>query len=119
GPLVSRVLDSLVCYGRCVFLAPSTTAAIHGRVVPMATHALTGGCFAMLGVGAAFGRVLTSDDERTGSPHVVVLSYELWRREYGRRASAMGDTMDIEGTKYTVVGVAARGFDGLLVGYPA
>jgi predicted permease len=118
SPMVSLIRDDHVFNGLCGFLAPSNTVEIHGRVVPMATHALTGECFSTLGVGAAFGRVLVPDDDRAGSAHVVVLSYEFWRREYNGGGSAIGDTIDIEGTKHTVVGVAARGFDGLLVGYP-
>ena len=45
---------------------------------------VSGTYFQVLGVGAAIGRVITSDDdkERGGGP-VAVLSYDYWRTRFG------------------------------------
>jgi putative ABC transport system permease protein len=48
----------------------------------------------------------------TGSP-VAVLSYGYWQMKYGGRKDALGQTMHIGATIYTVIGVAPQGFVGL------
>ena len=45
---------------------------------------VTGNYFQMLGVRAIVGRTLLPDDDKPGAPRVVVISYRLWNREYGR-----------------------------------
>jgi len=47
-----------------------------------------------------------------GDP-VVVLSYGMWRTEYGGRDDALSAKLQIGQTMYTVIGVAPRGFAGL------
>ncbi len=74
---------------------------------------VTGNYFSLLGVGAALGRVITPDDDRTPGAHpVVVLSYQCWQQRFGADPQIVGRDLLISGRKYTVIGVAPKGFRG-------
>ncbi len=61
----------------------------------------TPGLFALLGVPPLLGREFSPNDD----PHVVLLSYELWRRRFGGDAGIIGKPIHLEGMPYTVLGV--------------
>ena len=61
--------------------------------------------FETLGVDAAVGRTLEPDDDRPGSPNVVVMSYALWQRRFSADASLIGKSLDLNGASYTLVGI--------------
>jgi putative ABC transport system permease protein len=71
---------------------------------------VSGKWFAMFGVRMALGRGLVDDDEGVGKPKVAVVSYGLWQRQFGGDRSIAGKSMLLDGTKYTIVGVAPRSF---------
>ena len=75
---------------------------------------VTGNYFQLLGVKAIAGRTLLPDDDRPGVARAVVISYRLWRREYGASASAVGQSLRIHNQAYTIVGVAPPEFTGML-----
>ena len=79
---------------------------------PLRTEYVTGNYFSTLGVGAFGGRVFTPEDDRPGSQPVVVLSHHAWQTTYGGDAAMVGSTLIIEGSPFTVIGVAAPGFFG-------
>ncbi len=81
---------------------------------------VSGNYFEVLGVGAEAGRVLTPADDTTPDSHpVVVLSFALWHRRFGGRPDVVGRTLSVNGTSFTVVGVARRGFFGTKPGFAA
>ena len=65
--------------------------------------------FETLGVGPVLGRVFTAREEETRQP-VVVLSYGLWSRRYGRDPKVLGRTIVLDRKPYVVIGVMPRGF---------
>jgi macrolide transport system ATP-binding/permease protein len=75
---------------------------------------VTGNHFALLGVGAQLGRVLSPDDDTPGAERVVVLSDRTWRREYGADPAVVGRRLTLRGLVYTIVGVAAPSFTGVV-----
>jgi predicted permease len=80
---------------------------------------ISGNYFAMLGVGARFGRVLTPDDDRAPGGHpVAVISHAYWERRFASSPEVLGGTLGLNGITYTIVGVAAQGFSGEWVGRP-
>jgi predicted permease len=81
--------------------------------------AVTTNYFALLGVGVAHGRLLTSADGAPGAPPVALVSYRLWHIALGSRALTSETTITVNGRPFTVVGVVARGFVGLDLGQPA
>ncbi len=79
---------------------------------------VSGNYFDVLGVGAAAGRTLGPDDDRTpGSHPVVVLSYAFWQRRFAGAPDVVGRSVTVNGTPFIVVGVAKRGFFGTKPGF--
>jgi predicted permease len=72
---------------------------------------VTLGLFSMLGVSPALGRTFVDGDGQPGSPHVVIISDELWRRRFGGRPEALGRLITLNDQDYTVVGVMPRRFN--------
>ena len=64
-----------------------------------------------LGVGPAFGRFLTDQDDRENAAPVVILSDTLWRERYASRRDALGASIVVDGTAHTIVGVAPATFE--------
>ena len=77
---------------------------------------VSGNYFTVLGVTAALGRLFTEDDNRTPGGHpVAVLSYDLWRNQYGADPAILGAKILVDEQPLTVIGVAAPGFHGVEV----
>jgi putative ABC transport system permease protein len=66
--------------------------------------------FQILGVQPLLGRALDSDDAREGATPSVLLSYNLWQNEFGGRPDILGNTLRLDSTVYTVVGVMPPDF---------
>jgi predicted permease len=78
---------------------------------------VSGNFFEVLGLTAARGRLLAPADDRTLSGHpVAVLGYDFWHRRFGGRDDIIGRPISVNGTPFTVIGVAPQGFYGLEIG---
>jgi len=62
--------------------------------------------FDLLGVGAQVGRTFVGQEGREGTEPTVVISDELWRSHFGADPRIVGQTLSLDGTPYTVIGVA-------------
>jgi predicted permease len=70
--------------------------------------------FAALGVPVARGRFFAAGEGAVEAPtRVVVLSHAFWQRAFSGDPDALGATLAVEDTAYTVIGIAAEGFRGL------
>ncbi|MDQ3417418.1 MAG: ABC transporter permease [Acidobacteriota bacterium] len=77
---------------------------------------VTANYFSVLGTPAHLGRMLgPADDGAMGANAVAVISHQLWERRFGSDSTIVGRTISINGFPFTVVGVAARGFQGTTV----
>ncbi|MDP9338200.1 MAG: ABC transporter permease [Acidobacteriota bacterium] len=78
---------------------------------------VSGDYFEVLGVQPALGRLFTADDERSpgGSP-LVVLSNGYWLQRFGGDPRVLNQSLLVNNTLLTVVGVAQKGFNGIQVG---
>ena len=61
----------------------------------------------LLGVQPAAGRVFAAGDDDTNA---AIVSYGLWQSEFGGDAGMLGRTVNLNGARYTVIGVMPRGF---------
>ena len=67
---------------------------------------VTGTFFDVLGLKAERGRLFSEEDSAPGTVKpVVVLSHQLWRQRYNEDAAAIGQTLTVNGTPLTIVGV--------------
>jgi predicted permease len=103
-------------------LAPLRTESRTGED-PIGAEVVTGNFFQALGVRPALGRVLMASDDGQGVPPVAVVSWQYWKSRFNGDQRVLGSAIDIEDTRVpapmhaTVVGVAERGFSGIVVGY--
>ena len=104
----------------------SMTWSVHGTVntdgasgepEQMDVQLVSGTYFPVLGVNASLGRTLTESDDQTPGGHpVAVVSHAWWQRRLGGDPAAVGKTITIDRTVYTIVGVAPKEFFGTTVG---
>jgi predicted permease len=131
-----RVFTDIYANGRCEHLDVSlpdgtpigtSEQRIRGRFV-------SGNFFSLLGVNASPGRVFTEDEVRVpGSAPVIVISRSFSQRVFGviahdghqtpcalggDCANPVGRSLVINGSKFTVIGVAISDFSGDIVGAP-
>lgn len=66
--------------------------------------------FPLLGVSPEFGRVFTTEEDRSGNDNVVVLSHTLWQHEYGSDPGVLGKVIKLDEKSYTVIGVMPPSF---------
>ena len=87
--------------------------SITGGETPMRVPGafLTAEFFETLGVPAHIGRVFDREEDSPGGNNVVVLSHELWQRAFGADPQIIGNTLDVNGNRSTVVGVMPPKFD--------
>jgi len=76
----------------------------------------SGNAFELLGLRAAYGRLLLPSEVEPGRHRVVVLSHAFWRRRFGAEPSVVGRSLALNGQPYTIVGVAPQGFSGFFRG---
>jgi putative ABC transport system permease protein len=74
---------------------------------------VSGWMFDSLGLRPALGRLLTEEDDRTPGAHpYAVLSYDYWKRRFGRDPNVVGRTLRMGDQLYEIVGVGPETFTG-------
>jgi len=95
----------------------SANLAARGQTLNGEGMLVSGSYFPVLGVRPVLGRLLGPDDDRTiGESHVVVLSHAYWQTRFARDPGVLNQPLIVNGQEMTIVGVAARGFDGTTLG---
>src|SRR5690606_11690689 len=77
---------------------------------------VSGDYFALFGMRPALGRLLGHADDVSGCPAVAMLGHGIWQSEYGGSPDVVGTTIRLSGKPFEIVGVAAPGFRGPVVG---
>src|SRR5207249_2654094 len=91
--------------------APSATRRLHPPCPTRRSSDLvtvtnvTAGFFSMLGVRPIAGRVFLPDEGKQSQEHVAVINETLWRNRFGADPRTIGETIQLDGTGYAVVGV--------------
>src|SRR5262249_14579166 len=76
--------------------------------------------FDLLGVRPILRRtLLPAEDTTPGGAPVVVISYRLWQPQFAGRKDVLGQTMDLNEHRYTIVGVTPAVFQGSQTGVHA
>jgi predicted permease len=93
------------------------SVAVNGEPAFLAGGALADGhLFSGLKVPMALGRPIVPADDVLGARVVVVLSHAFWMRAFGGDRSVINRTVRVNGVAAEIVGVTAKGFQGLSMG---
>jgi len=93
---------------------PAATPRVKGGMM------VSGNFFQVLGVEPRLGRGFREDEDQVpGRDAVVVLGADFWQHEFAADPGVVGRTVRLNGTPFTVIGVAPDSFSGLLTfGHP-
>jgi len=87
--------------------------AVRGQATRASTEFVTGEYFRGLAVSPAAGRLLDSEDDRIGAAPVAVISFATSQNRFGGPANAIGQSILVDKTPFTVIGVAPPEFYGV------
>ena len=96
--------DTAIAYGRDYILT-GLSKAMKVDGISASSSLLT-----MLGVKPMLGRVFLPDEDKPGAPQTLVLTYALWKQEFGGDPNVIGRSITLDGKARTVVGVLPREF---------
>jgi macrolide transport system ATP-binding/permease protein len=106
--------DGVVANAALQAVGFSAQAAATPRV--RAGMLVSGNYFRVLGVEPQIGRGFRDEeDQAAGRDAVVVLGPDFWKLEFGGDRSVVGRTVRLNGTDFTVIGVAPESFPGMLI----
>ncbi len=72
---------------------------------------VTANMFHLLRAEAAIGRTFLPEEEQPGRHEVAVVSYQFWENRFGSDPSLLGQTIELDGKPYRVVGVMPADFE--------
>ena len=76
---------------------------------------VSGSFFSGLGVKLQRGLGFTEKDENDRAP-IAVISNAYWTRRFAKNPDVLGSTLYVNGIGFTIIGIAAEGFEGLEAG---
>ena len=97
--------ETLVC-GR----SQTFTLTGLGQAERIAGRQMTWNFLRLVGVQPALGRGFVEADDRTGAPHVVLVSDGFWRQRLGSDPAAVGRSLTIHNSPHEIVGVLPADF---------
>ena len=102
---LNKSFSSLDVYNGAGYILNASSGA-----EPVQAERVSGGFFRTLGVHPMLGRDFNPGENRPGGPNVLLLSYGAWLHRFGARRDAVGQTVDLDGNAYTIIGVLPRAF---------
>ena len=96
----SRTFESIAAYEGGEF---ALTGNGDPEVVPGAV--ITFNYFNVLGREPLYGRTFTAQEDTPGNNNVAILSYGLWQRRFAGNQNIIGQTINLDSTATTIVGV--------------
>ena len=91
----------------------SMAVVANGTPSGVAGALVSGDYFSVLGTESQIGRLLTTADDRSDAPPVVVIGDYFWRTSLNARPDVIGQSLNVSGRQATIVGVAPRQFTGI------
>ncbi len=90
-----------------------STANLAGNGEPekLQSYVVTTNFFQLLGVQPMLGRTFFPEEEKAGSPAVVILSHDLWQRLFNSDRNLVNKSLTIDGKAVAVIGVMSPGFE--------
>jgi predicted permease len=101
----SLSFESMAAFSRQNYDLSSPGSAAH-----VLGEGISSGFFRTLGVSPALGREFTPEEDRPGGPPAAILSNSIWRDRFGASPAALGRSITLDGSDFTVVGVLPPAF---------
>ena len=96
---------------------PPMIVATPGGPVGVSGAVVTANYFTLLRLTPRAGRFFSADEDRVpGRDAVAILSYDFWRTRFAEDPHLLGTTVRINGTPFTVIGIAPEHFHGIVAG---
>ena len=112
----SHTFTGLLASGRTPRLF-MTVGATAGEPEHPRGRFVSGNYFRVMGVPAFAGRLFgEAEDGNVGASPVAVISHDYWTQRFEGDRSVLGRTIHVNGAALTIVGIAAPGFAGEIVG---
>lgn len=77
---------------------------------------VSGNAFQVLQLNPVAGRLISTADDQMAGSWPVVLAYDFWRTRFASDPNITGKRVQVCGLPATIIGVAPRGFEGVLPG---
>ena len=107
----TRTLEGLAAFS----FAPALVRGRDGVTEERHVQLVSGNLFRVLGLAPERGRFFLPEEDRTPGTHpAVVISDHYWRSEMRGDPGVVGDTLLLNRTPFTIVGVAPAGFAGVM-----
>ncbi|HZQ19099.1 MAG TPA: ABC transporter permease [Terriglobales bacterium] len=81
-----------------------------GAPAHLTASQVTSGFFHLLGVQLRLGREFSKSEDQHGGTPVAIISNQLWKDRFAGSSKVVGSVLTLDGTDYSVVGVAPTGF---------
>jgi putative ABC transport system permease protein len=96
-------------------IAPGWTFSLTGAGDPskVTIDRVSGDLFETLGTPPLLGRLMRADEERPGSPKVLVLSHRFWRARFAGDPSVVGRTVKLDDQPHEIIAVMPPSFEVL------
>jgi predicted permease len=107
----NKSLSSLDVFSGAGFLLRTREGA-----EPVTAGRVSGGFFRTLGVRPILGRDFAAGEDRLGGPNLTLISYGAWLHRFGGRKDVVGQTVSLDNTGYTILGVLPPSFSFALAG---
>lgn len=95
--------------GTSIVIGFGFNLTVSGTHVQIPARLVSANFFDVLGVRPMLGRGFSSDDENSRRP-VAVISYSLWKTQFGSDPQIVGKTIQLDQMEYSVIGVAPQSF---------
>lgn len=102
---LNHSFSSLDVYHETGYLLRSSSGA-----EPVPAGRVSDGFFGTLGIRPMLGRDFLPGEDRPGGPRFAILSYGTWLKRFGRSRNILGQSVDLSGDAYTIIGVLPREF---------
>ena len=106
----SRSFTSLAAWGYRI----GVTFTGEGEPEALTGQTVSAEFLPLLGVQPFMGRAFTAEEDLPNAERVVILSYGLWQRRFGRDPDILGRTIELNANPYQIVGVMPEGFTSFL-----
>jgi predicted permease len=82
----------------------------NGEAAHLPGEMFSAGLFEILGINPIAGRTFSKSDDRLGAERTIMISEGLWERKFGSMPNIIGQTLIVDGTPRTIIGVVSSTF---------